>query len=154
MISLELARQLKEAGLQWQPALHDFFAIPQPELDERVFVISDMTIDVEKLFGRQTITFNGAVEWSLDFIMQAAVLWMPTESQLRELLQERLLMERQPAVQLDSSTDGYTCQIIYQGQACYFEAVQASNAYAKALLHLLQNEDDFSEPFPSTGIQA
>ena len=30
MIALELAAQLKEAGLEWQPALHDFFLRPLP----------------------------------------------------------------------------------------------------------------------------
>ena len=27
MLSIEIAQQLKEAGLKWQPELHDFFAI-------------------------------------------------------------------------------------------------------------------------------
>jgi hypothetical protein len=47
MISLSLAVKLKESGLTWQPTLHDFFAIPQPELEDRLFVLSDMTIDIE-----------------------------------------------------------------------------------------------------------
>ncbi|MEJ2303695.1 MAG: hypothetical protein P8Y14_19385 [Anaerolineales bacterium] len=47
MISLSTASQLKKAGLTWIPALHDFFAIPDRGLDDRVFVISDMMAYVE-----------------------------------------------------------------------------------------------------------
>ncbi|MCI0394138.1 MAG: pilus assembly protein CpaE [Chloroflexi bacterium] len=139
MISLPLAVQLKAAGLAWKLALHDFFAIPEPGLDERVFVLSDMTIDVEAYFGRQAITFNGAVEWALDYILTADVVWMPTEEQLRELLQERLLGETQPAVQLLSALDGYHCLIQFEGRPRAFEAVVASDAYALALLHVLEH---------------
>jgi hypothetical protein len=138
MISLSLAVKLKESGLTWQPTLHDFFAIPQPELEDRLFVLSDMTIDIEPLFGWQAITFNGAVEWSLDYIMTAEVVWMPTESQLREMLQEFLLAEEQPAVQLLSSISGYQCQITFEGQIRDFEAATASDAYGRALLFLIQ----------------
>lgn len=139
MISLSLAIELKQAGLIWQPVLHDFFAIPQPELEDRLFVLSDMTIDIQPLFGWQAITFNGAVEWSLDYIMTADVVWLPTESQLRELLQEHLLAEEQPAVQLQSGVSGYHCQITYEGVFQEFESATASDAYAMALLFLIRD---------------
>jgi len=38
---LSIARLLKDAGLQWQPELNDFFAIPDRGIDEKIFVISD-----------------------------------------------------------------------------------------------------------------
>jgi hypothetical protein len=138
MISLSLAAALKEAGLNWVPALHDFFAIPESGLEQRVFVVSDMTIDVQKLFGSQVITFNGAVEWSLDYIMMADVVWMPSEEQLRLALQRRLEAEERPVVQLTSTQDGCRCQIPYRGEPKVFEANDAGAAYGKALLHLLQ----------------
>ncbi|MDX1614173.1 MAG: hypothetical protein R3300_07665 [Candidatus Promineifilaceae bacterium] len=137
MLSLALASELKEAGLVWRPALHDFFAIPSSDLEERVFVVADMTIDVQKLFGRDMITFNGAVEWSLDYIMIADVVWMPTEAQLRELLQDRLLAESQPAVALVGYLDGYQCQIQTADGPRTFEALTAADAYGAALLFLL-----------------
>lgn len=151
MVSLRLAIKLKQAGLVWQPELHDFFAIPQPELEDRLFVLSDMTIEVEPIFGWQAITFNGAVEWSLDYIMTADVVWVPTESQLRELLQEQLLAEEQPAVQLLSSISGYQCQINYEGDIHHFEAPTASDAYGQALLFLLQGGERWSG---TNGMQA
>jgi hypothetical protein len=137
MITLSLAAQLKEAGLTWKPKLHDFFAVPDGELQERVFVVSEMTIDVQQLFGRQLITFNGAVEWSLDYIMMIDVVWMPTEAQLRDMLQDRLLGAAQPSVQLLSFVDGYECRIRPEGEELTFEALSASEAYGLALLHLL-----------------
>lgn len=151
MVSLTLAIRLKQAGLSWQPELHDFFAIPQPELEDRLFVLSDMTIDIEPIFGWQAITFNGAVEWSLDYIMTADVVWVPTESQLREMLQEMLLVEEQPAVQLMSSISGYHCQITYEGNIHDFEAATASDAYGMALLFLMQGGERWSG---ASGIEA
>jgi hypothetical protein len=151
MVSLTLAIELKQAGLIWQPELHDFFAIPQPELEDRLFVLSDMTIDIQPLFGWQALTFNGAVEWSLDYIMTAEVVWVPTESQLREMLQERLLAEEQPAVQLLSSISGYHCQITYEGELQEFEAATASDAYGQALLFLVQGGERW---LGSSGMEA
>jgi hypothetical protein len=151
MVSLSLAIKLKQAGLAWQPKLHDFFAIPQPELEDRLFVLSDMTIEIEPIFGWQAITFNGAVEWSLDYIMTADVVWVPTESQLREMLQEHLLAEEQPAVHLASAISGYHCQITLGGNIHEFEAATASDAYGLALLFLLQGGERWSG---TNGIQA
>lgn len=145
MISLKLAIRLKQAGLSWQPELHDFFAIPQPELEDRLFVLSDMTIDIEPIFGWQAITFNGAVEWSLDYILTADVVWVPTESQLRDMLQELLLAEEQPAVQLTSAISGYHCQITYSGNLHDFEAPTASDAYGLALLFLMEGGERWPE---------
>lgn len=148
MISLSLAMDLKNAGLIWKPALHDFFAIPQPGLDGRVFVVSDMTIDVVDHLGWETITFNGAVEWSLDYVVTAEVVWMPTEAQLREELQQRLLTETQPTVRLESFRGHYRCQIEDQGQVSEFAAAIAEDAYGQALLYLLQSDSS-----PGTGNQ-
>ena len=50
MISLSLAVKLKNAGLDWVPELHHFFAIPESDLEHRKFVVSDMSVDVGKTF--------------------------------------------------------------------------------------------------------
>ncbi len=139
MISLETAARLKEAGLKWVPALHDFFAIPDRGLDDRVFVLSDMTVGVEILHGFPAITFNGAVEWSLDFIYQFDVIWMPREDQLRAILTTRLAGAPEPAVQLSAAAGGCRCAIPVNGEQVSFAAEDAAEAYGRALLHLLQN---------------
>ena len=48
MISTATALRLKQAGLIWQPAVLDCFAINGRDLDDKVFVISDMLVTVEK----------------------------------------------------------------------------------------------------------
>ena len=83
MISVELARVLRDSGLEWRPARYDVFFIPDRGLEDRVFVLADMTIDVQPLAGGATITFNGAVEWSLDSILHGEVVWLPKYSSAR-----------------------------------------------------------------------
>jgi hypothetical protein len=140
LISLSLAQQLKAAGLAWTPALHDFFGIPERTLDDHVFVINDITVFVERLLGHPVVTFHGTPEWALDYELIAELVWLPTEAQLRELLEERLLGERNPRLTLSSTTYGYRCEIQFQGQMLSFEAFGASEAYAAALLHVLSSE--------------
>lgn len=147
MISLSLAKKLKRAGLVWQPQLHDFFAIPDTELEKQVFVVSDMMVDVQQLFGEQMITFNGAVEWSLDYILISDVVWMPTEGQLRQALELSLLKELQPAVVLDCLVDRYRCRIRYQGMSHEFNGEGACDAYGLALLYVLERIDERSKPW-------
>jgi hypothetical protein len=127
MISLTIAMQLKEAG-----------AIPGTELEDRLFVVSDMMIDVQKLFGKDMITFNGSVEWSLDYILRADATWLPTESQLRLYLEDHLLAFNQPAFELSKHPNGYLCRINHTGTVHEFEALKAEDAYGQALYFLLQ----------------
>lgn len=138
MLPISRAQALKDAGLAWQPALHDFFALPHRGMDEQLFVLSDVMSYVELVQGQWAITFHGAVEWALDYVMLEEILWLPTESQLRDLLEQRLTDESPPALRLTSTLDGYQCEIRLQGEFLPFEAFGASDAYALALLHLLQ----------------
>lgn len=142
MISIETALKLKKAGLEWQPQENDFFAIPFRELDERVFVISDMTVIVEILQGQNAITFNGAAEWALDYLIVTEAIWIPREDQLRSELERRLVQrgELQPVVSLFTTSDGYTCEIQSKGEKQRFEDFGASECYAAALLHVLENK--------------
>ncbi len=140
MLSLTLAEELKKAGLPWTPAKLDFFAIPERGLDDGVYVISDMTVLVEVLKGQLAVTFHGAVEWALDHMLIADLVWLPTETQLREQLEQRLVGEPEPVLQLSSAADGYRCEIHFRGERLDFEAFGASEAYALALLHLLRQQ--------------
>jgi hypothetical protein len=142
VLSLTLAQKLKTAGLPWMPAKNDFFAIPDRDLDDVVFVISDMTVSVRKVKGQLAVHFHGAVEWALDYILVAELVWLPTEGQLRELLEQHLLGEPEPALKLVSTADGYCCEIQFRGQGLTFEAFGASEAYGLALLRVLENVED------------
>ena len=78
MIPLDLATRLREAGLVWRPAPGDQFAITDRDLDDQVFVISHMTIEVRG----SLIAFNGTTEWALDDLEKDEALWLPREDQL------------------------------------------------------------------------
>jgi hypothetical protein len=140
MLSLSLARQLKEAGLEWQPALNDFFAIPDRGFDDEVFVISDVFANVEWLQGHLSVTFHGSMEWALDQVMVAELIWLPTEGQLRDELQKRLAQKGPFQTRLIGTPAGHVCEFDLGTQQRHFEASDASDAYAVALLHVLTEE--------------
>lgn len=131
MISIELARRLRDAGLPWTPADGDRFFIPDRDLEGHTFSISQMTIDVRDVPGGQQIAFNGAVEWALDAIMQREVVWLPSEAQLRDRLGDAF--ER-----LERRGDAYRCRAADKD----FVAATAAEAYGLALLDLLQRSPD------------
>ena len=138
MISLPLARQLKDAGLQWQPAMNDFFAIPDRGLDEHVFVISDMLATLETLQGQEVVAFQGASEWALDDLATGELIWLPREDQIRQLLEAALLERGLLALHMESDLEGCRCTIRNHNQPLTFRARQADEAYAAALIHLLE----------------
>ncbi|MBL7254954.1 pilus assembly protein CpaE [Paractinoplanes lichenicola] len=130
MIGVQLAQQLREAGLTWKPALGDRFAIPDHDLDDEVFVLSNMTIEVHTLPEGQVIGFNGTTEWALDDVEMDETVWLPREDQLRELLGGTFrALRRGPA--------GYEVLIDLLGEERTFAAETVEGAYAGALLHLL-----------------
>jgi hypothetical protein len=89
VITRDLASQLRDAGLVWTPRKGDRFAVPDRDLDDEVFVISDMVIENLRLpQGQQLLAFNGTTEWALDSLEAADAVWLPREDQLRELLGE------------------------------------------------------------------
>lgn len=137
-ISLSLAQALKENGLQWTPTKNDFFAIPDRGMDEAVFVINDMTVLVEMIRGRLSVTFHGTAEWALDHIVIAELVWLPTEGQLRERLEQYLIGQPQPALKLTSTVDGYRCEIRFRDECLVFEGFGVSEVYGQALLHMLR----------------
>lgn len=139
MISITLAKQLRGAGLRWDPVWGDVFHIPERNLDDRVFVIADLSVDVTTLVdGIGAITFNGAVEWSLDYILTQDVVWLPSETQLRDGLG--------PAFGGLRTTDtGFRCDVHTDDGPLGFEAPTAEDAYGLALLHSL-------DPRPHTGL--
>jgi hypothetical protein len=87
VLSLELALALRDAGVAWQPAAGDAFVVPDREMDEDVFVLSDMVIQrIEAPDGPPLLAFNGTTEWALDSVEAHEAVWLPREDQLRALL--------------------------------------------------------------------
>ncbi|WP_203786011.1 pilus assembly protein CpaE [Paractinoplanes rishiriensis] len=130
MIDVQLAQRLKTAGLAWKPALGDRFAIPDRDLDEEVFVLSNMTVEVHTVPEGRVIGFNGTTEWALDDVEIDETVWLPREDQLRELLGGTFR-------ELRRGTTGFEVRIDLLGEERVFAAASAEETYATALLHLL-----------------
>lgn len=136
MLSLSLAQQLKKAGLEWEPQLLDIFAIPDRELDDRRFVLTDVMAYIEVFRGSPVVTFHGTAEWALDFMLQTEAVWIPSESQLRERIQQ-LATE----LVLKQTEQGFECGLQYGGEKMVFHSAGACDAYGSALLQLLWRQD-------------
>ncbi|HET6481683.1 MAG TPA: pilus assembly protein CpaE [Actinoplanes sp.] len=130
MIGTQLAQQLRQAGLSWKPALGDRFAIPDRDLDDEIFVLSNMTVEVHSLPEGRVIGFNGTTEWALDDVELDETVWLPREDQLRELLGGTFRTLRR-------GPDGYEVLIDLLGEQRVFAGGTVEAAYAAALLHLL-----------------
>jgi hypothetical protein len=133
VILREQAVELAARGLKWAPASGDRFHVPDRDLDDEVFVVSGMSIEVSDLPSGAEMRFNGTVEWALDSIAQNEVIWLPREEQMREALGERFL-------RLESVTGGYAV-VLSDGPESRSEVrhvdIDAERAYARALLSVL-----------------
>jgi hypothetical protein len=134
MLDLKVAQELRTAGLAWNPLPGDRFVVPNRGMDEEVFVVSNMVVEVHDLpGGGQLIGFNGTTEWALDSLEQQDVVWMPRETQLRELLGDRF-------VGLESVTGGFSVSIRITEEEIVREVdADAETAYARAVLHVLDS---------------
>ena len=130
MISLELARRLKAAGLAWEPEPGDRFVLPGRDMDDEVFVVSNMLVDVHDFPSGRVIGFNGTTEWALDSIEQREVVWLPRESQLREMLGDRFL-------RLEAGGDRFSVVVGTDGHEQCAVHRDAECAYAEGLLAVL-----------------
>jgi hypothetical protein len=130
VIGVQLATELREAGLVWKPGPGDRFAIPDRDLDEEVFVLSNMTIEVYSMPEGRVIGFNGTTEWALDDVEIDETIWLPREDQLRELLGGTFQA-------LERSDTGYRVVIDLLGERRAFDGHDPEQAYGAALLHLL-----------------
>jgi hypothetical protein len=133
MITTELALELARRGLPWIPASGDRFHVPDRDLDDEVFVVSGMSIEVSDLPSGSEMRFNGTVEWALDSIAQSEVIWLPREDQMRDALGSRFVrLER-----LGGETNGYAVVLRGdRGEERHVD-IDAERAYARALLSVL-----------------
>jgi hypothetical protein len=129
MIHLDLARRLHDAGLPWTPTRGDRFMVPERDLDDVVFVVSDMVVEVHELPVGRLLAFNGTTEWALDSILEHEVVWLPREDQLRELLGRHFRA-------LTATPGGYVVVIEVDGREQRHIDIDAECAYARALLAL------------------
>lgn len=134
MLTIELARRLVDAGVPWTPTRGDRFVLGVAGMEEDVFVISDLTIDVHHFASGDLIGFNGTTEWALDSVEQDKVVWLPREDQLRELLGDRF-------VSLEQVTGGYAVVLRLRSGALERCAdIDAERAYARAVLAQLADD--------------
>ena len=133
MISVELARALRDSGLEWKPQVGDAFIIDSVEVDHDVFYLSDLTIEAHDYTSGTVLGFNGTTEWALDSVELEAALWLPREHQLRGLLGSAFV----------SLEPGFAVTAAIDGVPQRFTSEDAEDAYAKALLAVL---DSVSEP--------
>ena len=129
MISTELARALRDSGLVWRPAAGDAFRIDMVEADDELFYLSDMTVEAHHFPTGTELGFNGTTEWALDSVPLEEALWLPHENQLRELLGAAFV----------SLAADFTVVVTIDGVTSSFSADAAANAYARALLALLDS---------------
>ena len=106
-------------------------------MDDKIFVFSDMLATMEVMYGRQVVSFQGASEWALDSLVASEVVWMPTEAQLRQLLEEALAGTDNSYLRLSGNLAEHRVEIVYRDSSLTFVAGDASEAYAQALLHIL-----------------
>ncbi len=102
------------------------------DMDADVFVLSDMTIEVHDLPHGRVIGFNGTMEWALDSVDKDSAVWLPRESQLRELLAATFRG-------LDRIDNGWRVRSELNGAAHATENADAEEAYGRALLHVLES---------------
>ncbi|GAA1971622.1 hypothetical protein GCM10009718_04160 [Isoptericola halotolerans] len=135
MISTELATRLRDAGLIWKPTDGDRFHIDAPELAAEVFTVSTLTIEAHHFPTGTVLGFNGTTEWALDSVDIEDTLWLPREDQLRSLLGSTFRS-------LTSDGGDHVVEVDLLGRRRTFTAAEVADAYAQALLALMELSDD------------
>jgi len=131
VISFDLARRLHEAGLPWSPGNGDRFWLPGRDLDQTVFIVSDMVVEVRDQPGGRVLAFNGTTEWALDAVEEHEAVWLPRLDELLDVLGERL-------VSLTARSGGHVVRIEVASGAEEHVDVGATDAAARAVLSVLR----------------
>jgi hypothetical protein len=132
MISVPTARRLRDGGVRWRPVAGDRFVVLQEDLDE-VFVVSTMVVEVISRADGDVIGFNGTTEWAMDSVEASETLWLPRESQLRDLLGGTFRALR-------AVPDGWQVELEINGVPSSTVHTDAEEAYGFALLRLVEGE--------------
>ena len=135
MIDLDLGTALRAAGLAWTPTAGDRFVVLERDLDDQVFVVSDMVIETRETPTGPLLAFNGTTEWALDSLDVQDAVWLPREDQLRSLLGEAFVSLEATAA--GSVPAGFAVTARVRGEHRRHVEVAAEAAYARALLDVL-----------------
>ena len=138
MITVDIALELRRAGLAWQPAERDCFAIPGEEFAGQIFSLNSVLTTIELLGTSPAITFRGSSEWALDYLLTSDAVWIPTETQLRTRLAN--LIGPDEFLTLQRGPSGYRVS----AGTHTAEASEAELAYAQALLAVLKDRNKLS----------
>jgi hypothetical protein len=101
-------------------------------MDDDVFVLSDMTIEVHDLPEGSVLGFNGTTQWALDDVEKDEAIWLPREDQLRGLLGRAFH-------RLERQGDTFVVVAAIEGTETLFGAADPEEAYGAALLTLLRS---------------
>lgn len=99
-------------------------------MDDEVFVLSDMTVEVHEFPTGRVIGFNGVTEWALDSVDVDEAVWVPAEQQLRDLLGPAF-------VSLARGAEGFTVTVRNGSHEHGYTSASAPDAYAQALIAVL-----------------
>lgn len=130
MITHDLAIHLAAAGLPWEPASGDRFAITTAGMEADVFHLADMVADLHRFTGGSVVGFNGTTEWALDMVELDHVVWLPREDQLRVALGDSFAA-------FSTSPEGYSVTLT---DGTTYADPDAETAYGTALLAVLNRD--------------
>ena len=133
VIALDLASRLHDAGVAWAPRNGDRFWVPDRDLDETVFTVSDMVVEVRDQPGGRVLAFNGTTEWALDDVEEKEAIWLPRLDQLIELLGPSF-------VSLTARSGGHVVRVVVGDDEQEHVDVTADDAAARALLGVLEHD--------------
>jgi len=131
VITVELAKDLRAAGLRWNPETGDRFVIDKPGVDDDVYTVSEMTVERHDHPSGTILGFNGTTEWALDSVTAAESLWLPREDQLRELLGPSFVGLTRVAA---GERVVHTVTVVLRGEDRSFAAADPAIAYGQALV--------------------
>ena len=134
MISFDLARRLHEAGLTWSPTNGDWFWLPEHDLDETVFTVSDMVVEVRDWPTGRVLAFNGTTEWALDAVEEREAVWLPRLDQLLDVLGSRF-------VSLTARSGGHVVRVRLGEIEEEHVDIGIADAAARAVLGVLRSGD-------------
>ena len=132
VISFDLAHRLHDAGLAWSPVNGDRFWLPGRDLDQTVFTVSDMVVEVRDQPGGRVFAFNGTTEWALDDVDEHEAVWLPRLDQLLDLLGTHFLS-------LTARSGGQVVRVRLGRREEEHVDVGAVDAVARAVLRLVES---------------